>query len=153
MTQEQEAVPALQHGDVAPNGALPDGSTLLALRGRPVILAFAPSEWNPAQAHQSEIFARLLREFDGGGPFAAVAPDGWHALDCGGELAAQLGVAGQQALLLLDEAGVLRWKTVVEPGQDLRPGQILAALEALRPTGGAAAAAKVLGSTWSAAIG
>jgi xanthine dehydrogenase YagT iron-sulfur-binding subunit len=45
-------------------------------------------------------------------------------------------VARQRALLLLDEAGVLRWKTVVEPGQELRPGQILAALEALRPTSG-----------------
>jgi xanthine dehydrogenase YagT iron-sulfur-binding subunit len=45
-----------------------------------------------------------------------------------------LGVAGQRALLLLDEAGRLRWKLVVEPGQELRPGQILAALEALQPT-------------------
>jgi xanthine dehydrogenase YagT iron-sulfur-binding subunit len=143
MTPKQESVPALQPGDVAPNGALPDGSTLLALRGQPVILAFAPSEWNPAQAHQSEVFARLLREFGGGGPFAA-APNGWHSLDCGGELAAQLGVAGQRALLLLDEAGVLRWKTVVEPGQDLRPGQILAALEALRPTGGAVTSAEIV---------
>jgi len=133
MTQEQESVPALQLGDVTPNGALPDGTPLLALRGRPVILAFAPSEWNPAQAHQSEIFVRLSQEFDSGAALTEAAPQAWHSLDYRSELAEQLGVFGQRALLLLDEAGVLRWKTVVEPGQELRPGQVLAALEALRP--------------------
>jgi xanthine dehydrogenase YagT iron-sulfur-binding subunit len=130
----QEPVPALQLGDTVPNSPLPDGSTLFEQRGRPVILAFAPSEWNPAQAHQSEIFARLSQEFDSSAALTEAAPQAWHSLDYYGELAAQLGVAGQRALLLLDEAGVLRWKTVVEPGQELRPGQILAALEALRPT-------------------
>jgi len=129
----QEPVPALHPGDTVPNGPLPDGSTLFERRGRPVILAFAPTEWNPAQAHQSAIFARLSQEFGSGAALADAAPEAWHALDYRGELAERLGVAGQQALLLLDEAGVLRWKTVVEPGQELRPGQVLAALEALRP--------------------
>jgi len=129
----QEPVPALQLGDVAPNGVLPNGSTLLALRGRPVILAFAPTEWNPAQAHQSAIFARLSQEFGDDAAFTNVAPEAWHSLDYRGELATRLGVAGQRALLLLDEDGILRWKTVVEPGQELRAGQVLAALEALRP--------------------
>ncbi|GAB3638299.1 hypothetical protein GCM10027422_38890 [Hymenobacter arcticus] len=129
----QNLAPALQTGDTAPNGPLPDGSTLLARRGRPLILAFAPTEWNPAQAHQSAIFAQLSQEFGSGAAFANAAPEAWHSLDYRGELAAQLGVAGQQALLLLDEEGILRWKTVVEPGQELRPGQVLAALEALRP--------------------
>ncbi|OGX81559.1 hypothetical protein [Hymenobacter coccineus] len=72
----QPPVPALQTGDVAPNGALPDGSTLLALRGRPVILAFAPSAWNPAQAHQSAVFARLLQEFGDGAPSPPRPPTG-----------------------------------------------------------------------------
>jgi xanthine dehydrogenase YagT iron-sulfur-binding subunit len=129
----QEPVPALQLGDVAPNGVLPDGSTLLALRGRPVILAFAPSEWNPAQAHQSAIFARLSQEFGDDDALTNVTPEAWHSLDYRGELATRLGVAGQRALLLLDEEGILRWKTVVEPGQELRAGQVLAALEVLRP--------------------
>jgi xanthine dehydrogenase YagT iron-sulfur-binding subunit len=132
-TMTQEPIPALRPGDTAPNGPLPDGSTLFERRGRPVILAFAPTEWNPAQAHQSAIFARLSQEFGSGAALADAAPEAWHALDYHGELAERLGVAGQRALLLLDEAGVLRWKTVVEPGQELRPGQVLAALEALRP--------------------
>jgi xanthine dehydrogenase YagT iron-sulfur-binding subunit len=129
----QEPVPALHPGDTVPNGPLPDGSTLFERRGRPVILAFAPTEWNPAQAHQSAIFARLSEEFGSSAALADAAPETWHALNYRAELAERLGVAGQRALLLLDEAGVLRWKTVVEPGQELRPGQVLAALEALRP--------------------
>jgi xanthine dehydrogenase YagT iron-sulfur-binding subunit len=124
---------ALQPGDTVPNGPLPDGSTLFERRGRPVILAFAPTDWDPAQAHQSAIFARLSQEFGSGEAFAEAAPEAWHSLDYRGELATHLGVAGQRALLLLDEAGVLRWKTVVEPGQEIRPGQVLAALQALRP--------------------
>jgi xanthine dehydrogenase YagT iron-sulfur-binding subunit len=126
-------VPALQPGDTVPNGPLPDGSTLFERRGRPVILAFASTDWDPAQAHQSAIFARLSQEFGSGAAFAEAAPEAWHSLDYRGELATHLGVAGQRALLLLDEEGVLRWKTVVEPGQDIRPGQVLAALQALRP--------------------
>ncbi|MBC8083936.1 MAG: 2Fe-2S iron-sulfur cluster binding domain-containing protein [Hymenobacter sp.] len=62
-----------------------------------------------------------------------MATDDWYSLDCRGALAAEFGVVGQRALLLLDEEGVLRWKIVVEPGQDVRPGQVLAALEALKP--------------------
>jgi xanthine dehydrogenase YagT iron-sulfur-binding subunit len=126
-------VPALQPGDTVPNGPLPDGSTLFERRGRPIILAFAPTDWDPAQAHQSAIFARLSQEFGSGAAFAEAAPEAWHSLDYRGELATHLGVAGQRALLLLDEEGVLRWKTVVEPGQEIRPGQVLAALQALRP--------------------
>jgi xanthine dehydrogenase YagT iron-sulfur-binding subunit len=126
-------VPALQPGDTVPNGPLPDGSTLFERRGRPIILAFASTDWDPAQVHQSAIFARLSQEFDSGAAFAEAAPEAWHSLDYRGELATHLGVAGQRALLLLDEEGVLRWKTVVEPGQEIRPGQVLAALQALRP--------------------
>ncbi|WP_345110825.1 2Fe-2S iron-sulfur cluster-binding protein [Hymenobacter algoricola] len=141
-----ESAPALHAGDLAPNGVLPDGSHLLELRGRPVILAFAPEEWNPTHAHQSELFARLSREFGHGAAFVDTATDEWHSLDCRGELAAQFGVTGQRALFLLDEHGVVRWKTVVESGQDLRSGQVLAALEALQPaaSGGARAGAGAL---------
>jgi xanthine dehydrogenase YagT iron-sulfur-binding subunit len=128
----QEPIFTLQLGDVVPNGVLPDGSSLFELRGRPVVLAFAPSEWNPAQAYQSEIFARLSQEFSQDISFIDAATDAWHSLDCRSELAEQLGVVGQRALLLLDEDGVLRWQTLIEPGQDLRPGQVLAALEELK---------------------
>lgn len=132
MTREPVFPP--QPGDLAPNGVLPDGSDLAALRGRPVILAFAPDEWNPTHAHQSALFARLSQDFGGGAAFVDTAADDWHALDCRGALASQFGVRGQRALFLLDEQGVVRWKTVVGPGQDLHAGQVLAALEALHTT-------------------
>ncbi|WP_374940608.1 2Fe-2S iron-sulfur cluster-binding protein [Hymenobacter sp. NBH84] len=121
----------MQTGDLAPDGVLPSGSPLSSLRGQPVILAFAPDEWNPMLAHQSTIFARLSQEFGGGAAFVDTATDDWHSLDCRSTLAAQFGVAGQRALFLLDEQGVVRWKTVVSPGQDLQSGQVLTALEAL----------------------
>lgn len=127
----QEPIFTLQTGDVVPDSKLPDGSSLYRLRGRPVILAFASEEWNPAQAHQSAVFAQLSHEFGDGVAFVDTATDAWYSFDYRGELATQLGVAGQRALLLLDENSVLRWKTVIEPGHDLRPGQILAALGAL----------------------
>jgi len=125
---------AVQIGERAPDGVLPDGTRLSALRGQPVILAFAPDEWNPTLAHQSAIFARLSQEFGSGAAFVDTATEDWHSLDSRGTLAAQFGVAGQRALFLLDEHGVVRWKTVVASGQDLRPGQVLAALEALNPS-------------------
>jgi xanthine dehydrogenase YagT iron-sulfur-binding subunit len=97
-----------------------------------VVLAFAPNEWNPAQAHQSSIFAHLLHAFDG-----ITASDdamaAWYSLDYQGPVAAQFNITDQRALLLLDEKGVLRWQTVISPSQEPRAGQILAALEALRP--------------------
>ena len=131
MRMPHESAPNLQTGDLAPNCVLPDGSRLFELRGRPVILAFAPEKWDPTLAYQSEIFARLSREFGSGATFVDTATDEWHALDCRGALAAQFGVTGQRALFLLDERGVVRWKTVVAPGQDLQAGQVLTALEAL----------------------
>ena len=122
----------LQVGDFAPDCVLPDGVSLFELRGRPTVLAFAPDEWNPAHAYESEIFAQLVREFDGGAAFIDAATDDWHSLDSRGELAAQFGVENRRALFLLDEDGVLKWKIEVEAGAEIRPGQVLAALEALK---------------------
>jgi xanthine dehydrogenase YagT iron-sulfur-binding subunit len=124
--------PILQAGDFAPNCVLPDGSHLSELRGRPFILAFASDEWNPEHAHHSEIFARLLQEFDDGAAFVDASTDSWHSLDSRGDLAALFGVEGQRALFLIDEHGAVRWTIVVKSGEDIRPGQVLAALESLK---------------------
>ncbi len=122
----------LQVGDFAPNCVLPDGTSLFELRGRPTVLAFAPDEWNPSRAYESEVFAQLVREFDGETAFVDAATNDWHSLDCRSELAAQFGVKNRRALFLLDEEGVLRWKIEVQNGEEIRPGQVLAALEALK---------------------
>ena len=124
--------PRVPLGAPAPDCLLPDGRYLHELRGQPVLLAFAPEEWNPAQAHQSTIFAQLLREFAPGSSAPDFAASCWHSLSCHGPVATQYGAAGQRALVLLDEQGLLRWQTAITPGQELRTGQVLAALEALR---------------------
>ncbi|WP_243651292.1 peroxiredoxin family protein [Hymenobacter gummosus] len=135
--------PILPPGAPVADCLLPDGTRLSERRGQPLILAFASREWNPAQAYQSAIFARLVEEFDAGAAFVDVPADSWQALDAHGDVAAHFGVAGQRALVLLDEQGRLRWQVTVAPGQEIQPGQVLAALEALRPapaTDGAASA-------------
>ena len=123
---------SLRVGDFAPNCVLPDGTHLFELRGHPVVLAFAPDEWNPAHAYGSEVFAQLSREFDADAAFVNAATDDWHSLDSRGELAAQFGTQNRRALFLLDEEGVLKWKIEVQNGEEIRPGQVLAALEALK---------------------
>ncbi|WP_350356609.1 2Fe-2S iron-sulfur cluster-binding protein [Hymenobacter canadensis] len=122
----------LQPGAPAPAALLPDGTALSALRGRPVVLAFAPDEWNPGHAHQSALFAQLLHDFGAEVAFVDTAGEGWHSLDWRGTLAGQFGVAGRRALFLLDEQGVVRWSAVVDATTDIRPGQVLAALETLK---------------------
>lgn len=141
--------PNLQVGDFAPNCILPNGTHLFELRGHPVVLAFAPDEWNPSHAYQSEIFARLSQEFNEDAAFIDTATDDWRSLDSQSTLAAQFGVENRRALFLLDEVGVLRWKITVEPGEEIRPGQVLAALESLK----APLASKSLASESPAASG
>lgn len=135
----QDSIPDLQLGDPVPDCVLPDGSRLAEWRGRPVILEFAPVEWNPAYAYQSDIVARLSQVFGDQAAFIDTATDDWHSLDSRSEIARQLGVVGQRALWLLDERGVLRWKLVVDNDQAIRPGDVLTALESLNPSADASA--------------
>lgn len=122
-----------QIGDFAPDFQLPQGNdSLHSLRGAPVILAFAPDEWNPATAYESELFAKLALEFADGGSFVDASTDEWHALDACGQVAHQWGVAGQRAVFVLDEKGVIRWKWVQSGGEAVHPGEVIAALEAMQ---------------------
>ena len=128
----QTSVVPPQIGDFAPDCLLPDGSQLSGLRGRPVILAFAPEEWNPAHAYQSELFTQLARDFNGDAAFVDASPSSWHSLDTSSELAVEFGVAGKRALFLVDESGVLKWKVAVEAGENVSTGEVIAALETLK---------------------
>ena len=120
-------------GDLAPDCFLPDGSRLSKLRGRPVILAFSPDEWNPSHALQSELFAQLALEWSEDAAFVEASPGDWHSLDTRSAMAAQFGVEGKRALFLLDEGGTLRWRIEVEAGERISPGEVIAALESLKP--------------------
>lgn len=123
---------AFEIGDSAPNCTLPDGTPLSRLRGQPVVLAFAPDEWNPGHVYQSEVFQRLSQDFGDGAAFIDASAHEWRSLDNSSDLATQFGVEGRRALFLLDEEGSLRWKIAVEPGQNIPPGAVIAALESLR---------------------
>ena len=80
---------------------LPDGTRASDKNGRPLIVAFAPDEWNPARAAQSELYATLAAQF--GAEIVDAGGDTWHAFDSEGEVAAQFGVAGERAVFVLDE--------------------------------------------------
>jgi peroxiredoxin len=58
---------ALSSGEVAPDFTLhstPDQSLSLSeLRGRPVILAFYPSDWSPVCGDQMTLYNEILSEF------------------------------------------------------------------------------------------
>ena len=114
---------------------LPDGTSLMSRRGRPVIVAFAPDEWNPARAASGELYATLAAQF--GADVVDAGGDEWHALDSAGEVAAQFDVAGQRAVFVLDEHGQIAWQWRSQHGEESAPGEVLAALEALQKKEGA----------------
>ena len=120
----------------APDFALPDGTRASQKRGRPLIVAFAPDEWNPAQAAQCELWATLAAQF--GAQIVDASGDDWHAFDCQGEVAAQFGVLGQRAVFVIDENGAIAWSWCADGAESATPGEVLAALESLKaaPYGG-----------------
>ena len=112
------------------NFTLPDGTSLSTRRGRPLIVAFSPDEWNPARAASSELYATLAAQF--GAEIVDAGGDEWHAFDSAGEAAAQFGVRGQRAIFVLDESGQIAWQWRSQSGEEAAPGEVLAALEALQ---------------------
>ena len=114
----------------APEFTLPDGTRASHKRGRPMIVAFAPDEWNPARAAQSELYATLAAQF--GAQIVDAGGDEWHAFDSAGDVAALFGVSGQRAVFVLDEDGQIAWQWKSANGEEAAPGEILAALEALQ---------------------
>ena len=115
---------------LAPNFTLPDGTLASDKRGRPLIVAFAPDEWNPARAASGELYATLAAQF--GADVVDAGGDEWHAFDSAGDVAAQFGVSGQRAVFVLDENGQIAWSWKSRNGEEAAPGEVLAALEALQ---------------------
>ena len=115
---------------LAPDFDLPDGTRALDKRGRPLIVAFAPDEWNPARAASSELYASLAAQF--GAEIVDAGGDQWHAFDSASEVAARFGVNGERAVFVLDENGRVAWQWRSRNGEEAAPGEILAALEGLQ---------------------
>ena len=118
---------------IAPDFALPDGTRAHQKRGRPLIVAFAPDAWNPAQGAQSELWGQMAAQF--GASVVDAGGDAWHAFDSAGEVAAKFGVSGQRAVFVVDEAGRIAWSWRGAPDENAAPGEVLAALEALKNRG------------------
>ncbi|NJC70514.1 redoxin domain-containing protein [Planosporangium thailandense] len=148
-----------ERGRHAPDFCLRSGPdrwlTLSQLRGRPVVLAFYPADWNPVCSDQMALYQAVLPEFTHfGAALLGISVDGvWchraWAEDRGitfplladfepkGEVARAYhayrlpeGVA-ERALFVLDRDGHITWAQVSPP--DVNPGAdgILTALEAL----------------------
>ena len=132
----------LPHDSVIVGRAAPDFTTGIAggrqislamLRGIAVLLAFFPDGWDPARPHLLASYNALLRHMPGGGQVVSVSRDDCWCdletddgkqvrfalladLDHDDDIAKRYGVAGQQALFLLDGDGVVRWRHVAADG-------------------------------------
>src|SRR5438105_10711643 len=107
--------------------------SLAMLRGTPVLLAFFPDGWDPARPHLLASYNELLRSVPGGGQVVSVSRDDWWCdletddgkqvrfallpgLGGDDDIARSYGVAGQQALFLLDGDGMVRWRHIAANG-------------------------------------
>ncbi len=133
--------------------------SLRDFRGQPVILAFYPADWSPVCGDQMSLYNEVLPEFqrrraqllgisvDGSWCHLAVEKD--RALrfplpsdfEPKGAVAKTYGVyrdddgTSERALFVIDEDGVVRWRSVSPVGINPGADGILAALERLQATG------------------
>jgi len=104
--------------------------SLREFRGRPVVLAFVPRQWDPWRPHQLAHFQRLARELPDAGELVAVPVEGvgrgpwcevtfpgssltiplFADLDPESAVAARYGVRGDWAVFLVDAAGTVVWR-------------------------------------------
>ena len=150
---------ALTAGTAAPDFTLratPDQQVSLSdFRGRPVILAFYPSDWSPVCGDQMGLYNEILEEFHRfNAELLGVSVDGaWCHLafaherklhfplladfEPKGAVARQYGVyrsedgTSERALFVIDAAGVIRWSYVSPVGINPGADGILRALESL----------------------
>ncbi len=130
---------------IASAAGLPE-SRLSDLRGQPVLLAFSPPGWDPARAEGLAQINRIL-SVSGAGELLRVSPGtGAARAEFAGEdvpisvltdsqipaeAAALYGVAGRQALFVVDTDGVIRWQYAAAPGMVPQAEDLRAALSSL----------------------
>lgn len=116
-----------------PSGPLPPGTfapelfpaMLEKMRGRPILLAFYPAGWDPARGVQIEQYYKMLAQAFAKEQVQFLLPDG--------DSARRYGVAGRQALFVIDIEGMIRWSYAAAPGVTPRVEELLAGLDTLRP--------------------
>ncbi len=141
----------LSPGSFAPDFRIPGpagqpASRLSDLRGQPVLLAFSPPGWDPARTEGLAQINRILSA-SGAGELLRLSPgnEASRAEFAGEDVpiavltdsrlpaeAAELyGVAGRQALFVLDADGTVRWQYAAAPGIVPQAEDLRAALSAL----------------------
>ncbi|MBC8140264.1 MAG: redoxin domain-containing protein [Armatimonadetes bacterium] len=153
-------------GSTAPNFILDEssdaGETLHDLRGKPVIMVFSATDWNPAHAEQmAHLYNALVattpdgdkltgirrkeNEYALGFDAEEVTIPVLHDLDRNGSAAERFGVLGRKAVFVLDAEGVVRWSHVSSEGESPRVADIVAALQ---PAPVATAASNTAANGW-----
>jgi peroxiredoxin len=155
-----EPTEALPTGSPAPDFHLrttPDQEVALReFRGRPVILAFYPSDWSPVCGDQMGLYNEILPEFQRlGAELLGISVDGvWCHLafahdrklrfpllsdfEPKGEVARRYGVyrrqdgTSERALFVVDGEGIIRWSYVSPVGVNPGADGILSALESIQ---------------------
>ena len=139
-------------GDTAPDFLLPPAAgrpaqRLSDLQGQPVLLAFSAPGWDPARAEGLAQINRILAQSGFSGELLSLSQSetGSQAMFAGeqsaisvlapaqlnAEIAALYGAEGRQALFVVDETGVIRWRYVAAPGIAPRAEELLAGLSSL----------------------
>ena len=123
------SIAPLPPGTPAPDFTLPqpDTRSLSELRGRPVVLAFHSSGWDPARATQMEQYHKILSQ-----AFADEQVLFPPLTDLAPGVAGRYGAQGRQALFVVDAEGIIRWSHVAPAGLAPRAEELLAALDSLR---------------------
>ena len=142
----------LSPGSFAPDFRIPSSTgqqagSLSDLRGQPVLLAFSPPGWDPARAEGMAQINRILSA-SGADELLRLSPGSSEAsqAEFAGEdapisvltdsqlppeAAEMYGVAGRQALFVLDADGVIRWQYAAAPGIVPQAEDLRAALSSL----------------------
>ncbi len=150
---------SLAVGDAAPDFILADAAgsapRLFDFRGSPVVLAFparADEPWDPARAEYIDSYHRLVARMPGGKGAQLLrvggGGDGWRELTFAGDaiaipvvaeedaaVAQAYGVADRLAVFVIDEMGVVRWRSDERVGALPHPDEVARALAALTTTG------------------
>jgi xanthine dehydrogenase YagT iron-sulfur-binding subunit len=137
-------------GNEAPDfeltSAFGESTRLKDFRGQPVLLAFFPSEWDPARPQLLASYNEILNQVPGGGALIRVSRDEGHTYtfdlaygaplkvplvsetSSDSEIAELYGVKGKQAAFVIDAKGIVQWSHVASVGVHPSPTEVAAAL-------------------------
>jgi xanthine dehydrogenase YagT iron-sulfur-binding subunit len=123
-------------------------------RGQPVLLAFFPSEWDPARPQLIAAYNQILAKIPGGGNLVGVSREGFfctfeesdgatfripllNEVSSESDVARVYGVSGKQAAFAVDSSGIVRWSHVASVGVYPSAAEISKALsQSVHPEGG-----------------